>query len=292
MSTLKKVASAVVCLLAAVFLTAWYSWSPGAPVYPSTAQLRSIELPARMRTWPEHDAIRSDPRWDDEPYVIEVKSDKGALVFFGAHHTSNPDDPQFAQLQQRWDALKPTVALTEGRRNGYFVGPMYRLGGTPEPEVVHQLARRDGVRLVSLEPSYADEVALLRQTWSPEQIATYFTMRVYWSESGGKADEKLAMHLLKKRTNVDGLRGSVASPADIDRVWKAHYASLGDWRTRKEEPREGWWARISDDSRRIRGEHMARTLIDLTRKGERVFAVVGSGHVIRTEWMVRGALEE
>lgn len=37
------------------------------------------------------------------------------------------------------------------------------------------------------------------------------------------------------------------------------------------------------------GEHMARTLVDLHRRGERVFAVVGSGNVIRIEWILRKA---
>jgi pheromone shutdown protein TraB len=32
---------------------------------------------------------------------------------------------------------------------------------------------------------------------------------------------------------------------------------------------------------------MARTLIALHRRGERVFAVVGSGHVVRIEWILR-----
>jgi hypothetical protein len=35
---------------------------------------------------------------------------------------------------------------------------------------------------------------------------------------------------------------------------------------------------------------MARILIHLTRQGERVFAVVGSAHVIRTEWVLRTVL--
>ena len=43
-------------------------------------------------------------------------------------------------------------------------------------------------------------------------------------------------------------------------------------------------------SRRVRGEHMARVLVDLVEHGERVLAVVGSGHVIRQEWALRAAL--
>ena len=35
---------------------------------------------------------------------------------------------------------------------------------------------------------------------------------------------------------------------------------------------------------------MARVLIELVEHGERVLAVVGSGHVIRQEWALRSAL--
>ena len=284
---MKKVLTGFVCLLAMVFGIAWYSWSGAAPVYRETEEVRSIPLRHRMRNGAEHDAIVMKY---GKPYVLELAKDRGAMVFFGAAHTNDPRDPQLAAIEKRWNEFKPTVALYEGRRNGYFIGPMYRLGGISEPEVVHRLARRDGVRMVSLEPAYEDEVATLMRRWSAEQVALYFTMRVYWSEAGGKADEKLAMHLLGKRTKIDALRGSIASIADIDRVWNQHYAATyGDWRTRKEEPEEGTWKEISEASRRVRGEHMARTLIHLASKGERAFAVVGSGHVIRTEWMLREA---
>ena len=37
---------------------------------------------------------------------------------------------------------------------------------------------------------------------------------------------------------------------------------------------------------------MARLLIGLVNRGERVFAVVGSGHVIRQEWNLRSALNQ
>jgi hypothetical protein len=118
----------------------------------------------------------------------------------------------------------------------------------------------------------------------------YFFLRVYIGESGGQANEPLAKDLLEKRTDVDGLRGVLPSLEEVTRLWRELYPALGDWRTATGEPESGVLADISTASRRIRGEHMARTLIDLVSSGERVFAVVGSGHVIRQEWNLRAAL--
>lgn len=276
----------VVCLvLTAAFITlACVSYSKGAEVYAETPEVRAIALEHRFRSWAEHDAI-IEKLWP-KPYILELDR----LVFYGAHHTNDRNSPQFPDITRRWDDFRPTVALCEGRSRGFLIGPVFsRIGEKSEVQLVHELARRDGVRLLTLEPLYADEVGALLTKWTPEQVALYFTMRVYWSEAGGKANDGLAKDLLAKRTNVDGLRDSLKTIEDIDRVWKRDFAGHPDWRVVTGEPKQGYLAEISDDSRRVRGEHMARTLIDLHRKGERVFAVVGSGHVIRIEWILRKA---
>ena len=121
-------------------------------------------------------------------------------------------------------------------------------------------------------------------------MALYFTLRVYWSEAGGRPNERLAEHLRAKRTAVAGLEGSLSHVSDIDAVWRRDFPDQPDWRAITIEPQDSYLEAIRDASRRIRGEHMARTLIDLVGKGERVFAVVGSGHVIRQEWSLRQAL--
>ena len=261
-------------------------WSPGAPSYVSNS-LQQVNLPYRLRNGPEHDAARQ--RNGGNPYILQVNSaGDGAILYYGASHTIATDHPQVADIVSRWNTFQPTVALCEGRSRGYFYGSLIEpFAGLPEPAIVHKLARRDDVRLYSLEPSYEAEVAELLTRFDSQQVALYFFLRVYISESQGVANEGLAADLLAKRTDVKGLRGSLPSLSAVDRVWERDYSRLENWRTLRTEPKQGYIASISAESRRIRGEHMLRTLIDLARQGERVFAVVGSGHVIRQEWNLR-----
>lgn len=286
MKLLRRLLLVLLVLTAGAALHAWSVWSPAAQTYKLSAESRATSLPHRFRDSAEHDRVRAE---NGEPYVLELESGAGALLYFGARHSEDASDPQLADIRGRWEAFRPTVALCEGRARGYLLGPLFpRLAGLPEPAVVHQLARRDGVTLHSLEPAYADEVALLLQRFAPDEVALYFTLRVYWSESGGHADEALARELLAKRGDVDGLRGSLPDLAAMDSTW-ARSGGSADWRT---------WAggmvgtleEIGQASVAARGEHMARVLIDLVSRGERVLAVVGSGHVIRQEWTLRAAL--
>jgi hypothetical protein len=244
-------------------------------------------LPHRFRNGPEHDAARE--KNGGNPYVLEVNpADDGAILYYGASHTIAADHPQISDIESRWNEFKPTVALCEGRSRGYFYGSLIEpFAGLPEPALVHKLARHDRVRLYSLEPSYEDEVAELLAYFAPQQVALYFFLRVYVSEAQGSENESLAVDLLAKRTDVRGLRGSLPSLASVDQIWERDFPGLENWRTLRAEPNESYIASISLESRRIRGEHMLRMIIDLARQGERVFAVVGSGHVIRQEWNLR-----
>lgn len=281
--------TALLLLLASLALYVRLHWSPPGETYVLSD---TLALPHRLRNSAEHDAARS--RNGGNPYILDIETaDAGTLLYYGASHTSDPDDPQVADITAHWKAFKPTVALYEGRSRGHVYGALIEpFAGLPEPALVHKLARRDDVPLISLEPTYASEVAELLRSFSAEQIALYFFLRVYASEAGGEADESLARDLLGKRTEVDGLRGSLSTLEEVDRVWQRDFPAEGDWRVLQHEPREGYMAEISDASRRIRGEHMARILIDLVRRGERVFAVVGSGHVIRQEWILREAFDQ
>jgi hypothetical protein len=277
----------VLAIIVMLVVYARLHYSPAGELYPA-ASVAHIELSHPLRTSEQHDAARART---GTPYILEITTSEGALLYYGASHSSDPKNPQIADITQRWNEFHPTVALYEGRRRGFFYGALIEpFAGLPEPAQVHKLARRDDVMLYSLEPDYKDEVHELLETFSAEQIALYFFLRVYTSETPGTANETLAKDLLRKRTDVDGLRMSLVTLSDVDRVWQRDFPNEGDWRTLQGEP--GYLDDVSQSSRRIRGEHMARILIDLVQQGERVFAVVGSGHVIRQEWNLRAAFQQ
>ena len=49
-----------------------------------------------------------------DPYVLELSSGKGHLLYYGAYHSSDIANPQFADMEERWKSFEPTLALCEG----------------------------------------------------------------------------------------------------------------------------------------------------------------------------------
>lgn len=186
--------------------------------------------PIVLRSWPEHDAIYQQT---DFPYVLSIQNEQGALEYVGARHTSDATDPQLAEIERRWAEFKPTVALCEGRARMSRFASRPTTGRLGESGLTRILANHDSVPLYTLEPTYEAEVAGLLEHFEPRLVATYMTLRVYSAEAdhSGTKQDGLALNLLRKRTAVEGLRGTFSTIAEFDAWWRERFPDEPDWRT-------------------------------------------------------------
>jgi hypothetical protein len=286
----KRVLLASIATAAGVAVGAWVVFML-LFVRPATYQ-PAVEIDAvKLRSWPEHDAIYHGTTF---PYVLRLERGPAKMLYIGARHTSEAADPQLAEIERLWAGFQPTVALCEGRARMFRFASRPATGPLHESELVRILAQRGGVPLYSLEPAYEAEVDGLLRQFEPRLVATYLTLRVFTSEAHGYAGDRnaLARHLLRKRTDAAGLRGSLASVQDLDTYWRERFPAAPDWRTLSDTESVPLLVEVGHASREVRGEHMVRTLVDLAARGERVLAVVGASHVIRQEPALGKALDE
>ena len=248
------------------------------PTYEPATVIDAVEL----RSWPEHDAIYGRTAF---PYLLRLQSGLGRILYIGVRHTSEATDSQLAEIERLWAKFQPTVALCEGRARMFRFASRPTSGPLGEWKLVRILARRGDVPLYSLEPAYEVEVRHLVQLYDSRLVATYLTLRGFTSDArdfDGDLDA-LARRLLRKRTNVAELRGSLDSIEDLDAFWQERFPQAPDWRTLSDTEGLPLLVEVGHASREVRGQHMVQTLVDLATRGERVLAVVGASHVIRQE---------
>jgi hypothetical protein len=229
------------------------------------------------------------------PYVVRIETGFGALLLFGATHTQDPADPQLGLLRREWEAFRPNTALVEGRLGflfPYLMDPVKEYG---EMGATAALARSDGVPLYSWEPRREWEVATMLDSFPAERVALFYVLRPYFSgiRFGRPADpEGFVEEFRRKRTRYPGLEGTLPSIAAIDSVWARDFSGLPDWReTSDEHGLPGYLRDLSARSNALRDEHLAAVLIDLVRRGERVFAVSGSSHAVKLDAALHAALQ-
>ena len=252
---------------------------------------KNIDLSAPIMTTDQYDKII---KTHARPYVVSIKAGKGALLLYGASHTKDPKNKQISDIKNRFLDFKPTVVLVEGRL-GFFYGDMEAaIKKFGENGLLYFLAKQENITAYTWETSIEIEVASVLKKHDKKRVALYYILRPYFSNlrHGKPADPDSKVEGTRgRRTQIKGLENTFESVKDIDQLWQQDFKGKPDWRdTSDEYDLPGYLKTIMADSNAARDEHFARVIIDLVRKGERVFAMAGSSHAVKLDKTLQTSL--
>lgn len=231
------------------------------------------------------------PYW----YTVESESSKGKVFVVGVDHTKDIDHAHLDTLVNVWSKAEPSVALVEGRLGflfTWFQNPVNKYG---ESGLVSKIAKSEGVKLYTWEPTKQDEIFLLLKDFTPEQIATFHSFRPYFSNMrhGKPANpEAKLQEYLESRTDNDALRNVFTSWKELDSIWRKDFPEI-EWRNHSD--RYGWpkgyLSEMANASNLLRDYHLVQTINELVNKGEVVFACVGVSHAPRIEATLKNLIK-
>lgn len=287
-------------VIAAVIFLFYFAWrSP--EYYPAAADCKPGVLP---KTMAEYDSVsQTHPR----PFIIEIdasaKDSKwGKVLFYGAAHTRDANDPQIGDIEKRWNSFKPDVCLVEGRLGFLIPGLMDPVQEYGEAGFVYKLSRRDGVEAYTWEQPLDNEITAVLKKFKPEQAAMFYILRPYFSSIRfGKPSnpDEFVKEFIEKRTSHPALQNTIKSVGDIDAIWNREFRGndkngnpIKDWReTSDEYGLPLWLGDISAESNFVRNEYLACLITTLVKQGKRVFVVGGSSHPVCIERTLNAELK-
>ncbi len=225
------------------------------------------------------------------PYVLEFKAGPGALLFYGAEHTGNPDDPQIADIQRRWAAFRPDVAYNEGGNPPTLRDMREAVQKYAEPGLLRFLAGRDEIPVATFEPSFDEEVSHVLKTYSPQQVKVFYALRqvaeAHVAAGSAPLDDRIS-DWLSNYLPAHGLKNPPNSLAELAVACKSLFPEMADWHKVSEDwfdPTQSihYTNELANDSGMFRDQHIFRVLVDRARRGDLVFAVIGASHVVVQE---------
>jgi hypothetical protein len=237
------------------------------------------------------------------PQILQIQGASGALFYYGAAHTSDPANPQIAEIQRFWQAFRPTVAFNEGGAPPVLDTVEETVGRYGEAALVRWLARRDGVTVETFEPSRGEIVAALSARFTGEQIKVANILRQLSQDSRRPKQYRISDmdaeidRVLTILSRTRGLEGTPMTASEFATSATRLVPSSSDWRRPRAEwfdpvldPPPTWlnaFARAESD---VRDEVIMQKLTQKVRDGERVFAVIGGTHVVMQERVLRSRL--
>ncbi len=134
--------------------------------------------------------------------------------------------------------------------------------------------------------------------FAPERLKIFYFLRYIDSYKGMKSDQPIAEYavgLFKLLARIPGLEGPPHSAAEVDDYLSKFATGVSSW---KDVP-DSWFHPLKHDSYTndisretslFRDRAMFKVLVESVNRGERVFAVVGAGHVVMQERALRAVL--
>jgi hypothetical protein len=223
-----------------------------------------------IMTYKEYGRIRHQ-----RPYLLQLKSGAGELLYFGVGHVYRLDDPQVAEIERRFAEFRPTLVLNESQ--------------TPPVEATRELAvTRYG------EPGLVSFLA------AKHKVMVFYVLRRV-SENNKKTSprpaDELVQQALDATAKAPGFESLPKTVAEFEASVKRLLPSVADWRTVKStvfdpNPALGLYTNdLAYASSQYRDRYMVKLLADEVR-GARVFAVVGASHVVMQERALKKALPQ
>ena len=250
-----------------------------------------------LMTWEEY---YSQPR--DKPYVLELNTINGDLLYYGVLHTVDPDNPLLSDIEREWENFRPTVAFSEGGICPLEKSKDEAIKLHGEQGLLRYLAARDQVVIKSIEPCRLDEAIYLLNTFPAHRIKVFYALRQAAINRMLKRDPNditYVNYILNKLSRLRHFRCKPHTLADFEEMVYFFSPGLKDWRMvpltwfcSATSESERWTNQVSRLVNDFRNKAMIKLLIREIRKGERVFAVTGCSHVIMQEPVLRSALKE
>jgi hypothetical protein len=276
-------------------------------IFAIIASVAAVSLPVsaqvsqepEIMTYQEYGRIRHQ-----RPYLLQLKSGQGELLYFGVGHVYRVDDPQVAEIERRFAEFRPTLVLNESQTPPVETTRELAVERYGEPGLVSFLAAKHNVPIKSLDPSRMQEITYLLGTkrWTTEQVMLFYILRRV-SENNKKTSprpaDELVQQALDATAKAPGFESLPKTLAEFEASVKRLLPSVADWRKVKSttfdpNPDLGLYTNdVAYASSQYRDRYMVKLLADEVRhKGGRVFAVVGSSHVVMQESALKKALAQ
>lgn len=229
------------------------------------------------------------------PYVLEVQSKKGCLLYYGAFHSNDLNHPQFADIEKKWADFRPTLAMSEGS-----IWPLEETRDEAirkhgEQGLVRFLAAQELVPIQCLDPPNLLQAKHLRNFFPAGEIKIYLILRqARINQMLGKDpnDTSYAENLLVFLQRYRTFQFPPQRLYDFEKMIAELFPDLEDWRLITDEyfyrqDKGKFMPEIHRNLMSYRDQHMLRRLIKKVQEGERIFAIVGRSHVVIQEPVLR-----
>ena len=140
------------------------------------------------------------------PYIFRLQKGDKKLVYFGASHQFDSNNPEFEQIKQEFNSLHPQLVLWEGAVN-MDLSSEENAKKQGEAVYTNWLAKEAGVKSKNLDIPIGQDATYQAEKFGKEAVFVFFCVRTLNTlylrmDQGQKINEKIITEALENRIKL------------------------------------------------------------------------------------------
>lgn len=251
--------------------------------------------------WVQKHKELEEKGWVYPLYTYKVSGNNQELVFFGAKHSFDANNPQFKFLKKEWEIFlrqtggKNCIVLVEGGKRPVMQSEKEAVENYGEAGFITYLAAKEGIERYSPEPSMKFEVLEILQSFPRERVIYYYFARTVsqWHRLVKKEEpEEYIKPFIDRYKKIKGLEDFDFSIDNFIRIHDATHNHKFDLDNQKcfYEDSNPFKSGVAEAVTKLRDVYIVGEIKRLWNQGKNIFIVYGASHAIRQEKALKNLL--
>lgn len=234
------------------------------------------------------------------PYILDLKKGNKHLVFYGSEHLYDTTNSIFNDIEKHFMDLNPQIAFYEGEYMPLFGSREKAILSAGESGFLAYLGVEHNVPVRGIEPSFQSQFNFLLKKYSKEEVLLMFFCRnipvLQKKEKPFDFEVYTASFLKSLQGKGFPISDEEATLRYVVTLYEDFFGEEFNWETfdaKKIYP--VYYNNILNEIERelsqFRDRYIVRVLKDFLDKYDRVFILMGSGHAVKQEPVLRSLFE-
>lgn len=236
------------------------------------------------------------------PYILELENGNKHLVMYGCKHSFNPLDKMLIDIQDKFEKLKPDIALNEGGDWPIYDSRDETVMKSGEQGFLRFLCKNNNVPVKSFEPKPVEEFEYLTSKFKKEDVLLmYFCRQIVQIQNRQDIDNFKEFIINDYLTGLKNFGLPIDDPKnEYYKLVKNYKHIIGtdvNWKEFNPENvlpiyNNTILNEINRASVNYRDVHIVSEIVNELEKNDKVFVLIGGSHVIKQEALIKYYFDE
>ncbi|MTI71841.1 MAG: TraB/GumN family protein [Firmicutes bacterium] len=232
--------------------------------------------------------------------ILDLKEGDKHLLFYGSEHSNDENNPMFEDIKEKFHSINPEIVLVEGDYNNNKYSDIDNAIKSGESAYVTYFAQKENILIKSVEPSKKEQYQYLLNKYEKNSVLMMYVLRQTYQYQNQRDNKDINYKKTIKRY-VDRMKKDGFPISDTEASLKNILSLLKQY-TDKDIDNKNWSnldvkayvyrdkARLNEvynDILKFRNNRLIKTIEEALIEYDKVFVIMGSGHVIEEENRIR-----